>query len=435
MKIAILGFGLQGKSSLKYYRGPDNEITICDQNQPTDVPDEVEVVVGDNYLSNLDYYDLIIRSPAIHPKDIVAANGYGILKKVSSNTNEFLRTCPSKNVIGVTGTKGKGTTSTLITKMLEANGKRVHLGGNIGVPPLDLLDSDITEQDWVVLELANFQLIDLKYSPHISLCLMVEPEHLDWHIDVDEYYEAKTLLFRTQSPKDIAVYFADNENSVRIAFTGAAKKIPYFKAPGAMVAGNHIVIDGEPVIRLSELKMIGRHNYQNACAAVTAVWQICPDVGPIAQVLRDFSGLPFRLEFRQQVDDISFFNDSYASAPAATIAAISAIKSPKVLIIGGKDRGLDLNDLVEAIIENQETIKDIVLIGESANRVSEELTNASYDNFTVNESTDIKDIVIQAKSMATAGDSVVLSPGFPSFDMFKNFEDRGLKFNDAVSSL
>jgi UDP-N-acetylmuramoylalanine--D-glutamate ligase len=435
MKIAILGFGLQGKSSLNYYRSPDNKITICDKNQPSDVPDGVDVVVGDNYLSNLDYYDLIIRSPGVHPKDIVAANNEEIFKKVSSNTNEFISACPSKNIIGVTGTKGKGTTSTLITKMLEAGGKRVHLGGNIGVPPLDLLSSGINEEDWVVLELANYQLIDLKYSPHISICLMVKPEHLDWHTDVDEYYEAKTLLFRNQSAEDIAIYYADNDNSARIASTGAARKIPYFKAPGAMVAGNHIVIDGEPVIRLSELKMLGKHNYQNACAAVTTVWQINPDVGPIAQVLRDFSGLPFRIEFRQTVDEVAFFNDSYASAPPATIAAIQAVRSPKIMIIGGKDRGLDLKDLVDSIIDNQETIKRIILIGESVNRVSEELTKASYDNFTVNDSSDIKDIVVQAKSMAAPGDSVVLSPGFPSFDMFKNFEDRGLKFNDAVSGL
>jgi UDP-N-acetylmuramoylalanine--D-glutamate ligase len=435
MKIAILGFGLQGKSALDYYSGSNNQITICDQNQPDNLPDGIDSVIGENYLNNLNYYDLIIRSPSVHPDDIVSANSEDILKKVNTNTNEFLKVCPSKNVIAVTGTKGKGTTSTLIAKMLEAGGKRVHLGGNIGVPPLELLNNDIRPEDWVVLELANFQLIDLKYSPHISVCLMVEPEHLDWHSDVDEYYEAKTLIFRNQTADDIAIYYADNENSSRIASTGAAKKIPYYKPPGAIVAGNHIVIDGKPVIRLSELKMIGRHNYQNACAAVTAVWQINTDISPIFQVLKGFSGLPFRLELRQQVNDVSYFNDSYASAPPATIAAIKTIHSTKIMIIGGKDRGLNLDNLVSEIIDNQETIKGIILIGESANRVAEALTSANYDNYQISESKDIKEIVNQAKSLTVPGDSVVLSPGFPSFDMFKNFEDRGLQFNDAISNL
>jgi UDP-N-acetylmuramoylalanine--D-glutamate ligase len=319
--------------------------------------------------------------------------------------------------------------------MLQTGGHKVFLGGNIGVPPLDLLRQGINSEDYVVLELANFQLIDLQHSPHIAVCLLVEPEHLDWHTDVDEYYEAKTHLFRHQTSEDIAIYYAENDNSKRIASTGPGKLIPYFEQPGAAVAGNHITIDGRPIIRLSELKLIGKHNYQNVCAAVTAVWQVMPDLEPITETLREFSGLAFRLELIRKVNDISYFDDSFGSAPTATIAAIEAIEGNKVLIIGGKDRGLDLTELAETIQRNQENITKVILIGQSRERIGQELNKAGFSNYDLCESKEMTKIVELAASIANPNDSVILSPGFPSFDMFKNFEDRGVQFNEAVNSL
>ena len=153
MKIAILGYGSQGQSVYEYYKNTDNTLTVCDKDTATDLPEGVDSQIGEAYLDGLDKFDLIFRGPGVHPTEIVKANGKAILGKVTSNTNEFLRLCPTKNVVGVTGTKGKGTTSTLIAKMLEESGLRVHLGGNIGTPPLDLLAEDIKEEDWVVLEL------------------------------------------------------------------------------------------------------------------------------------------------------------------------------------------------------------------------------------------------------------------------------------------
>lgn len=435
MRIAILGYGLQGKSSFEYYNTADNDITICEIDESQDLPDGIETHVGDSYLDHLYQYDLIVRSPGIHTKDIVNANGPDILSKVTTNTNEFFKSCPTKNIIGVTGTKGKGTTSTLIAKMLQSAGEKVHLGGNIGVPPLDLLRDGITENDWVVLELANFQLMDLKYSPHIGVCLMVEPEHLDWHSDVDEYYQAKTKLFRQQNKEDIAIYYADNENSIRIASTGAGITLPFCKPPGAVVAGNHIVISGEPIIRVSEIKLLGKHNLQNVCAAVTAASQISNDVVTMAQVLREFSGLPFRLEFRKKINDIAYYNDSFASAPPATIAAIKSIAGNKILIIGGKDRGLELDELANTIAENSESIGRVILIGESADRLANTLKDIGYENFIINKSKDMNEIVKQVAGISQPHDRVILSPGFPSFDMFKNFEDRGQQYNEAVNNL
>ncbi|MHB1865366.1 MAG: UDP-N-acetylmuramoyl-L-alanine--D-glutamate ligase [Candidatus Saccharimonadales bacterium] len=436
MKIAILGYGLQGQSVYQYYKNTDNQITICDQHFVKDIPPNVDAQFGEDYLDKLDRFDVIFRSPSVRPDSIVEKNGFEILSKVTSNTNEFLKLCPTKNVIGVTGTKGKGTTCTLIAKMLEACGFRVHLGGNIGTPPLDLLGEDIKAEDWVVLELASFQLADLKESPKIAICLIVEPEHLDWHHDVDEYYMAKTELFRYQRPEDLAIYYAKNVNSKRIASTSPGKLLPYYEAPGALVAGSHITIDGIPIVRLSELKLLGKHNWQNICAAVTAVWQTSQDSEALASVLRDFSGLPFRIELIREFNGVKYYDDSFASAPTATIAAVEAIRSPKILILGGKDRGLNLAKLAEVLNEHDGDIKKVLAIGEAANRIVYELDKGGYRNIEVIKSPiTMKEIVLKAASLAEVGDSILLSPGFPSFDMFKNFEDRGQQFNEAVNSL
>lgn len=436
MKIAILGYGIQGQSVYEYFKNTDNDITICDKNTAIELPEDIKGQVGETYLNGLDKFDLIFRSPSIYPSDIVAANSESILHKVTSNTNEFLRLCPTKNVIGVTGTKGKGTTSALIANMLEASGIKVHLGGNIGTPPLDLLAEDIKEEDWVVLELANYQLIDLKYSTHIAICLMVVPEHLDWHTDVDEYYQAKARLFEYQTKDDLAIYYGSNVNSKRIASTSPGMLIPFFEMPGALVAGSNIVIDGTPIIRISEIKLIGRHNLQNICAAVTAVWQINQNTEAIADVLREFSGLPFRLEVIREVNGVKYIDDSFATAPSASIAAIEAVKGQKILILGGKDRGVDLKDLAKTILDNAKDIKKILIIGQSGERLAKAINEFNFTNYEVlGTAKSMEEIVAEASQIAAEGDSVVLSPSFPSFDMFKNYEDRGLKFNEAVNNL
>jgi UDP-N-acetylmuramoylalanine--D-glutamate ligase len=435
MKIAILGYGLQGESSYHYWNKDGNQLTVCDLNTSTTVPVGVESQLGESYLSNLDRFDLIIRTPFLYPKDIVDANQPDILNKVTTNTNEFFRVCPSKNIIGVTGTKGKGTTSTLIAKLLEATGKTVHLGGNIGTPPLDLLKNGVGPDDWVVLELANFQLIDLHYSPHIAICLMVSPEHLDWHPDTEDYFRAKAQLFRYQISDDIAIYDAQNEISKRIAGSGDGRKLPYMALPGSTVINGKVMIDNQTVCETTELKLLGKHNWQNVCAAVTAVWQLSQDIAPMRSVITNFHGLPFRLEFRREVGGLRFYDDSFASAPPAAIAAVEAIPEKKVMIIGGFDRGLDLTELVEELKKRSDSIRNVLIIGASAQRLAETLKKHGFTNFTVSESKDMPGIVRKACELSQPGDAVVLSPGFPSFDMFKNFEVRGQQFNSAVEAL
>ena len=437
MKIAILGYASQGAAAYRYWSSGDHEITICDQNPKLSAPTDTTTQLGKKYLENLDQYDLLVRTPALHPKNILAANPKSphILDKVTTVTDEFMRVCPTKNIIGVTGTKGKGTTSTLIAKMLEAAGKRVHLGGNIGIPPLEMLKNDIQPDDWVVLELANFQLIDLKISPHIGVCLMVEPEHMDWHEDIEEYIAAKQQLFINQSEQDIAIYYAKNENSEAVASATEGTLIPYFEEPGATVEDNYICIGNKKVVNVSEIKLLGEHNWQNVCAALTAFWQIKKDLAAAKTITSNFGGLPFRIERRLQKKGITFYNDSFATANGATIAAIKAIPEKKVLIIGGFDRGLNLEHLVGTIQHEAVNIRKVLVIGASAQRLKQAFDQAKFANYQLEPAQTMPEIISSALQFAKPGDAVVLSPGFASFDMFKNFEDRGQQFNKAVDEL
>lgn len=435
MKIAILGYGKQGVSSYNYFKSLGHEVVIHDQNSSLTLPQDALSILGDEYMKNLDSYDQIIRSPKIHPTEIVKENSENILNKVTSNTNEFLKVCPTENIIGITGTKGKGTTSTLITELLKAAGYKTHLGGNIGIPPLDLLNEGIDSKDWVVLELANFQTIDLKYSPHIAVCLMIEPEHLDWHDDYDEYMNSKSQLFKFQTEKDFAIYFGPNPRSKRIASSGKGILIPYFIDPGASVRDGWVEIEDHKIIETKDVKLIGEHNLQNICASLTVFWQIKEDLNVASKVFSSFTNLPFRLEMRREINGIKFYNDSFSSNPSATIAALDAIKGNKILILGGKDRGLELKDLMDSITKHSMELKNILVIGEAGNRISEELNSIGFNKYKKLENVNMHQIIEASRQNTENGDNIILSPGFPSFDMYKDFEDRGKQFNESVDSL
>lgn len=437
---------MQGQSAFEYWNTPENEITICDQDENLKFPDGASVHLGRDHLKNLHEFDLLVRSPIVHPRDILTANPEhpDILDRVTSVTNEFFQVCPSRNIIGVTGTKGKGTTSTLIAKMLEACGKTVHLGGNIGTPPLELLKAGIKPTDWVVLELANFQLVDLKHSPHIGVCLMVEPEHMDWHEDMEEYIAAKQQLFIHQKPDDIAIYYAKSDNSHSVAGASQGRLIPYFAPPGAVIENNEVIIDGQSICRTDELKLLGEHNWQNVCAAVTAVWQVNQYIGAMCSVLTTFTGLEHRLEFVREVDGVKYYDDSFGTTPETAVVAIEAFDEPKVLILGGSDKGSKFDVLAQTI--KSSNVRQIVLIGNTANEkhksASPELLKALDAAGIKNTTSLVKDgpttmteIVEAARSAARPGDVVLLSTGCASFDLFDNYKDRGEQFKKAVLEL
>ncbi len=433
MKVAIIGFARDGQTALHYWRSQGADVTVCDMREDIVVPDGVQTHLGPDHLKGLGGFDLIVRSSGLHPQIIEKANP-GASLKITTVINEFLRVCPSKNIIGVTGTKGKSTTSTLIARMLEAAGKHVVLGGNIGIPALELL-RDVTPGSWVVLEFSSFQLYDISRSPHIGVCLMMAPEHLNWHDDMEDYINAKKNMFRYQNASDTAIYYADNDLSHEIASTSPGKKIPYCATPGAFIEDGKIMIDTDVICDTSELKLLGRHNQQNACAAVTAAWQVVQDASAMRSVLTTFAGLAHRLDLVREVDGIKYYNDSFASAPPAAGAALQAIPGKKVMIIGGFDRMLPLDDLVATVQKYQGDIRSILLIGASAERVAGALDQAGYKNYHATAAKTMSEIVAAARQLARSGDAVVLSPGFPSFDMFKDFEDRGQQFVSVVGAL
>jgi UDP-N-acetylmuramoylalanine--D-glutamate ligase len=432
MKIAILGYAGQGQSAYEYWNRDGNEITICDLDENLDTPAGAFTKFGPDYLKDLGEFDLVIRTPALHPKDIINANNLQILDKIWSNTNEFFKVCPTKNIIAVTGTKGKGTTSSLIAKMLEAAGKRVHLGGNIGIPPLELLKDEIQPEDWVVLELANFQLIDLKFSPYIAVCLMVEPEHMDWHEDFEEYIAAKQQLFIHQKADDKAIYFAGNDNSLSVADASSGELIPYFEKPGAWVNGNKIVLADQVVCETSDLKLLGKHNWQNACAAITAVWQISQNAEAIKSVLTTFTGLEHRLELVRELDGVRYYDDSFGTTPETAQVAIEAFSEPKIIILGGSDKGATYDGLSKTVISNN--VRNVIVIGLTGEKIAEMLRKDGYESI-VKGGANMTEIVSQARSLARPGDVVLLSTACASFDMFKNYKDRGEQFKSAVQEL
>lgn len=434
MKIALVGYDTEGRASYDYFLSQGHELTICDQNTELVVPEGALSVLGETYLDNLDRFDLIVRTAGLPPHKILNKNP-GVADKITTHVNEFFKACPTKNIIGVTGTKGKGTTSTLITRLLEAAGKQVCLGGNIGVPPLTFL-ADLDALSWVVLELSSFQLIDLRYSPHIGVCVMVVPEHLNWHADMAEYINAKSHLFAAQTSEDIAIYYAENKLSQQIARSGNGHKLPYGVAPGAIVSDGTISIDNQDICRTDELKLLGEHNWQNVCAALTATWQITQDIETIRRVITSFTGLPHRIEFLRTVSGISYYNDSFAAGLHASIAAIESIHQPKVVILGGFDRMLELDHFCEFAKQHAAEFRTLLLIGQSAERLSQVLLKHGFDNFVLaNDLRAIDQVVAKATALAQPGDAVLLSPGFASFDMFKNFEDRGQQFSAEVAAL
>jgi UDP-N-acetylmuramoylalanine--D-glutamate ligase len=440
MKVAVLGYGKQGKAAVDYWSA-GNEITVCDQNAITDLHASIKSVSGPEYLANLNEYDLIVRSPSVHPRDIVAANSDKILRKVTTVTEEFFRTCPAP-IIGVTGTKGKGTTSTLIAKIIETSGETVHLGGNIGIPPLDMLKDGIKPNDWVVLELANFQLIDLRISPKIAVCLMVVPAHLDWHTDLEEYVKAKQQLFIHQSSQDIAIFNRSNDLSAAVVDVSPALKLSY-EVPeigqtpedrnGAYVLGEDIYMDDVKVCSVADVKLLGRHNLQNVCAAIAATWDLIDnDPAVIIKALSSYTGLPHRLELIRDFNGVKYYDDSFGTEPATAMVALQALSGNKVLILGGSDKGATYDELAEEVKNSQ--VHTVITIGQTGPAIAESLRKVGFTNI-VDGGTTMQSIVDTARQHAKNGDTVLLSTACASFGMFKDYIDRGEQFKKTVLAL
>lgn len=258
---------------------------------------------------------------------------------------------------------------------------------------------------------------------------MVVPEHLDWHNDTNEYFSAKAQMFKHQTDRDVAIYYADNKNSIAIASYSKGLKIPYFAEPGAIVKDGFIHIAGHDVCRTSELSLIGKHNWQNVCAAITTVWQITQDIAIIRKVLIAFTGLEHRLEYITEVNNVKYFDDSFGTTPETAIVAIEAFDAPKIVILGGSDKGASFTELAKVI--KLSNVRAAMTIGSEGPKIEEALTKEGFTSL-LKGGANMQEIVSAVSRAACPGDVVLLSPGCASFDMFTNYKERGDKFKQAV---
>ncbi len=397
MKVAILGWGVDSQDVEPWLRAQGHKITILD---------EKEKPFGD-----LSTYDMLVRSPGVYRyrKELKELKKPSITSKIKL----FFDACPGK-IIGVTGTKGKGTTSTLIYEILKKAGKKVFLGGNIGkgiFGDLDKMDSE----SWVVLELSSFQLIDLHKSPHIAVVLMTTLDHLDWHVNQDEYINAKCQITKNQRSNDFTIYNKDYPNSVKIGLQGEGQKIAVSKEDWT-----------------KPLRLRGDHNRENmaAAAAVAQILDIRSQI--VEEVARDFKGLEHRLEEVATVGGVTYFDDSFSTVPETTIAAIKAFSEPMILIAGGSEKGSDFTELGK-VISASCNLKAVILIGLMADRIDKAILNRHLR--IIRNLSNLNDVVRTASNLAESGDVVVLSPACASFDMFKSYKDRGDQFKACVRSL
>jgi UDP-N-acetylmuramoylalanine--D-glutamate ligase len=426
MKIAIAGYGLEGESSYRYWStNSDNQITIADQKQPANALSQgVATIIGPDAFAKLQDFDIVVRTSGLSPRKI-ATNG-----KIWSNTNEFFDKCPA-NIIGVTGSKGKGTTASLIASILREAGKKVWLVGNIGKPSLDVIH-DISPDDIVVFELSSFQLWDIEKSPHIAVVLFIEQEHLDVHIDMAEYVAAKSNITRFQSENDVLIFNQDNEHTKSIANISKAKLVGYPDAKTAHVVDSDFYYGEQNICSVNSLQIIGKHNYDNACAAIDAVWEFVNESTVIERGLKSFTGLPHRLKFVREIDGVKYYDDSIATTPTSAIAGLRSFDGPKVIILGGSSKGSDFSELAKELTRHDARA---ILIGDEATRIAEACKTAGFLDFEIIDNPTMMNIVTRAKQLAKPGGFVLLSPSSASFGLFKNYADRGDQFIAAVEAL
>lgn len=427
MKIAIAGYGIEGEANYAYYsKDPANEITIIDQKDVPDrpLPEGVATILNTQAFEQLDGFDMVIRTASLAPHHIKTDG------KIWSSTNEFFEKCPAY-IIGVTGSKGKGTTASLITSILQSADRTVHLVGNIGLPALDILDM-IQPSDIVVYELSSFQLWDIERSPSTAVVLFIEQEHLDIHKDMDDYVNAKGNIARFQKPEDILVFNSENQYSTYISELSPAVKVGFPSTETAHVRDGWFYYGEQKMCSVETLQLKGLHNQTNALAAIDAAWKFAKDPEVIEAGLRTFKGLKHRLSFVAEVEGVLYYDDSIATTPASAIAALRAFNASKVIILGGSSKGSDFSELALELCGHD---VQALLIGEEAPKIAAALEAAGFTQFEIIEDPTMEKVVNRAHDIAKDGSVVLLSPAAASFGLFKNYADRGEQFIASVNKL
>lgn len=429
MKIAIAGYGLEGRSNYEYFLNK-GELTIVDERETVDnLPEGVKTILGEGAFAKLQDFDLVVRTASLAPTKIKTSG------KIWSATNEFFANCPAA-IIGVTGSKGKGTTCSLITSILREAGQTVHLVGNIGVPALDVLN-DVKAEDIVVFELSSFQLWDLEKSPAVAVVLMIEPDHLDIHASFEEYVAAKANIRKYQRPEDICFYHPTNEFSRQIALASDYSNAYRYNDPtdkAVYVEDGNFIEDNCVVCPVDALQLPGAHNIDNACAAISAVMAgFGADGDAVERGLRAFKGLDHRLKLVREVEGRKYYDDSIATTPGSAIAAMKAFDQPKVIILGGSSKGARFDEVAKFAASSN--VRCAVLIGDEAGKIEQELNKVNVSAMNLGSDIKMDEIVKTARDYSKPGDVVILSPACASFGMFKNYSDRGDQFVAAVEAL
>ncbi len=440
-KVAVIGIGISNTPLISYLLSCGACVTAHDKKNEAELGDVaqelkamgVTLVLGENYLDEISG-DIVFKTPGMRFDNpaLLKAKENGAI--ITSEMEVFFELCPAK-IIAVTGSDGKTTTTTLIYKMLEESGKTVHLGGNIGKPILARVE-EIKDTDFVVLELSSFQLHTMKKSPYIAVMTNITPNHLDMHKSYQEYIDAKKNIMLYQGELDILVANLENDVTAEILKEAKGETRGFSKTGnGAVTIKNDVIYFGdEEILKIEDIKLPGVHNVENYMAAIGAVYGIA-EKEAIVKIAKTFGGVEHRIEFVREIDGVKYYNSSIDSSPNRTINTLNVFQKNVVLIAGGKDKGISYDEIGAPIVD---ACKSLILIGatshvifESVNKVLRERKQAMPVFF---EQT-YENAVWRAKKQAKSGDVVLLSSASTSFDMFRNFEERGNLFKDLVNRL
>ena len=446
--VAFIGIGTSNLPLIKLFADKGAKVVACDKKDFASLGENglkakeygAELVLGDNYLSNIKA-DIVFRSPGtpFYKDELIKLRENGAV--LTSEMEVFFDLCPCKT-IAVTGSDGKTTTTTIISEMLKAAGKNVHLGGNIGKPLLPEIET-INPADYAVVELSSFQLISMRKSPDIAVVTNLAPNHLDIHKDMEEYIESKKNIILHQNAFAKAVLNLDNEitngfsKDVRGRLAKFSIKEKLFN--GAYLDGTTICYSDygkiTEIMNIKEIKIPGMHNVENYLAAIAAVWGIV-NVDTIAAVAKTFGGVEHRAEFVREYRGVKYYNDSIASSPTRTALGTISLYDEKIIIIaGGYDKHIPYEPLGPVI---NDKVKVLILLGDTAPKI--EAAVKSADNYNADEIKiinveNMEQAVSAAVENAKQGDIVSLSPASASFGLYKNFEERGNHFKSIVNGL
>ena len=440
--ITVIGIGISNLPLIKYLVSLGANVTACDRRSAEDLGENyteleklgVKFNLGDGYLNNLSG-DMIFKTPGMRydVPELLKAKENGSI--VTSEMEVFFEVCPS-HIIAVTGSDGKTTTTTLIHKMMTDAGYKTWLGGNIGNPLLTDTEK-MKENDWVILELSSFQLHTMRKSPEIAVITNISPNHLDMHKDYKEYIDAKKNIMLYQNEGDTLIVNADNQVTADIG-KSANGAVKYFSRNGmadVYLDGNIIKRGIVEILNIKDIKIPGMHNVENYMAAIAAVsGLVSKEV--IVNVAKTFGGVEHRIELVRTLDGVKYYNSSIDSSPNRTINTLRVFPNKVIMIAGGKDKG-PYDEIGPALAEH---VKVLILIGATSDKIQEALDaeinkTGNGKDIEVIRATSYEDAVNTARSKAHDGDVVLLSPASTSFDMFRNFEERGNLFKKIVNEL